>query len=124
MATETAASLFGTHNGITCDGCGTKPIIGFSWSLALLRRGGFLVTNVLVSFAQVKCKNCPNHDFCEACYEDFGKGTLRDFTHRQNPVSKKLEDHAWEQHVNHKDFKSSVKQGDGGRRQGEEGEAQ
>eukprot|EP00873_Tetraselmis_striata_P019177 jgi/Tetstr1/439441/TSEL_027875.t1 len=92
MATETAASLFGTHNGITCDGCGTKPIIGFRY----------------------KCKNCPNHDFCEACYEDFGKGTLRDFTHRQNPVSKKLEDHAWEQHVNHKDFKSSVKQGDGG----------
>lgn len=61
-----------------------------------------------------KCKNCPNHDFCEACFEDFGKGVLRDFTHRQNPVSKKLEDHSWEQYVNAKDFKSSVKQGDAG----------
>lgn len=60
--------------------------------------------------SRYKCKNCTNHDFCEACYEDFNGGVLRDFTHRMNPVSKKLEDHQWDQYVSSKDFKSSLKQ--------------
>jgi len=37
-------------------------------------------------------------------------GILRDNTHRVNPVSKKLDDHEFEQFVHAKDFKSSVKQ--------------
>jgi len=53
---EQKAAYFGEHQGITCDGCGAVPIIGYRF----------------------RCKNCPNHDICEACHErwDNGKGSM------------------------------------------------
>ena len=82
----------GSHSGITCDGCGARPIEGFRY----------------------KCKNCENHDFCEACYDDWKKGTVNAHTERVNPVSKKADDHVWSVFVNPKEFKSSVSKGAGG----------
>lgn len=41
------AKYFGDHQGITCDGCGASPIVGYRY----------------------KCKTCQNHDICENCYD-------------------------------------------------------
>ena len=38
---------FGTHKSITCDGCGTVPLVGYRW----------------------RCKQCKNHDLCDTCHE-------------------------------------------------------
>jgi hypothetical protein len=43
------AKKFGTHTGITCDGCAVQPIQGYRW----------------------RCRICKNHDLCDACYEVF-----------------------------------------------------
>ena len=64
-------SKFGTHTGITCDGCGTLPIIGYRW----------------------RCRNCKNHDLCDACYEVFKGGKLLHENARRNPVSMSLDHH-------------------------------
>ena len=45
---EQKARYFGDHPGITCDGCGVGPIVGYRY----------------------KCKSCPNHDVCESCYDN------------------------------------------------------
>ena len=45
---------FGTHKSITCDGCGTVPLVGYRW----------------------RCKDCKNHDLCDACHEVFKGGKL------------------------------------------------
>ena len=68
------ARLFGTHVGITCDGCNCIPIVGYRW----------------------RCKNCKNHDLCDACYDEFK--TNKKLLHanaRRNPISVRLEDHAF-----------------------------
>ena len=61
---------FGTHYGITCDGCECAPVVGYRW----------------------RCTKCKNHDVCEACYEKFQNGT---FVHcnKINNISTKIEDH-------------------------------
>mmetsp|Transcript_18962 Transcript_18962/g.27777 ORF Transcript_18962/g.27777 Transcript_18962/m.27777 type:complete len:157 (-) Transcript_18962:501-971(-) len=56
---------FGTHIGITCDGCSAQPIIGYRW----------------------RCRSCKNHDLCDACYEVFKTGKLLHANARRNPVS-------------------------------------
>jgi hypothetical protein len=60
-------SKFGTHNSITCDGCGVVPIVGYRW----------------------RCRSCRNHDLCDNCYEEFKKGKLPQSLDQQrcNPVS-------------------------------------
>merc|ERR1740117_1327079 len=64
---------FGTHKSITCDGCGTVPLVGYRW----------------------RCKQCKNHDLCDTCHEEFKGGKLPQTTDqmRCNPVSSKVEDH-------------------------------
>mmetsp|Transcript_10123 Transcript_10123/g.32172 ORF Transcript_10123/g.32172 Transcript_10123/m.32172 type:complete len:127 (-) Transcript_10123:311-691(-) len=64
---------FGTHAGITCDGCACRPIQGFRF----------------------KCKNCKNHDLCESCFERFLQGNLTQdpALARLNKVSPNIEDH-------------------------------
>merc|ERR1719284_2251354 len=47
---EKGTSYFGDHAGITCDGCATTPIFGYRY----------------------RCKQCPNHDICETCYDSWG----------------------------------------------------
>ena len=65
------ARKFGTHNGITCDGCSVQPIVGYRW----------------------RCRMCKNHDLCDECYETFKGGKLLHANGRRNPVSMKLEHH-------------------------------
>jgi hypothetical protein len=59
--------------GITCDGCSAAPIQGYRY----------------------KCKNCKNHDYCEACFASFKGGVLLQdpATMRINPINKRLADH-------------------------------
>ena len=67
-------SKYGTHKGITCDGCSCAPITGFRW----------------------KCKNCKNHDICDTCHEIFlkeGRLVMDPEMVRLNKVSSKPEDH-------------------------------
>ena len=45
---------FGEHPGITCDGCGTVPVVGYRY----------------------RCKACPNHDVCESCYDSWAGGKM------------------------------------------------
>ena len=63
---EQKATFFGEHRGITCDGCGVVPIVGFRY----------------------RCQKCPNHDTCEVCYErwDGGKGSVAN-GHAQQELS-------------------------------------
>eukprot|EP01061_Rhynchopus_euleeides_P032642 TRINITY_DN542_c0_g1_i1.p2 TRINITY_DN542_c0_g1~~TRINITY_DN542_c0_g1_i1.p2 ORF type:complete len:161 (+),score=81.65 TRINITY_DN542_c0_g1_i1:54-536(+) len=61
---------FGTHYGITCDGCEAAPVVGYRW----------------------RCTKCKNHDVCEACHEKFQQGTFV-HTNRLNTISTKIEDH-------------------------------
>mmetsp|Transcript_53180 Transcript_53180/g.168854 ORF Transcript_53180/g.168854 Transcript_53180/m.168854 type:complete len:126 (-) Transcript_53180:1804-2181(-) len=84
---NTMATLFGTHTGITCDGCGHKPIEGF----------------------RMKCTKCVNHDYCEECYEKYQGGVVNDWSKAVNPVSKKPEDHEFEQFADREGFKAAGK---------------
>eukprot|EP00754_Rhynchopus_humris_P001549 Rhum_TRINITY_DN10902_c0_g1::Rhum_TRINITY_DN10902_c0_g1_i1::g.41137::m.41137 len=61
---------FGTHYGITCDGCQAAPVVGYRW----------------------RCTKCKNHDVCDICHEQFKAGT---FVHSNkiNNISGKVEDH-------------------------------
>lgn len=54
----------------------------------------------------MKCTKCTNHDFCEACHEDFLKGNLKQTVQsaRVNPLSKRMEDHKFDEFAD-KDFK-------------------
>eukprot|EP00755_Sulcionema_specki_P005857 Sspe_Gene.33940::Locus_16516_Transcript_1_1_Confidence_1.000_Length_641::g.33940::m.33940 len=61
---EQKASKFGTHVGITCDGCGAVPVVGFRWH----------------------CKNCKNHDLCDTCHSSW-KGGVLPHNNKANPVS-------------------------------------
>lgn len=61
---------FGDHNGITCDGCGAVPIVGYRY----------------------KCKDCANHDICETCYDAWAGGKMTNGLGKQ-VVSLKAEDH-------------------------------
>ena len=63
---------YGTHAGITCDGCGVEPMFGFRWH----------------------CQNCENHDLCDSCYDVFKKdGKLLHKNKRRNPISMRVGDH-------------------------------
>ena len=60
------ARKFGTHTGITCDGCAVQPILGYRW----------------------RCRICKNHDLCDACYDVFKtEGKLLHVNSRRNPIS-------------------------------------
>jgi hypothetical protein len=56
------------------------------------------VVGVRIVF-RYKCQFCKNHDFCEACYDEFGKGSLQqtEQSARVNPISKKCEDHKFDE---------------------------
>lgn len=62
---EQRTNFFGEHPGISCDGCGAKPLVGYRYH----------------------CKNCPNHDVCESCYDAWkgGTGTMTNGLHAQVP---------------------------------------
>eukprot|EP01059_Diplonema_ambulator_P010935 TRINITY_DN20952_c0_g1_i1.p1 TRINITY_DN20952_c0_g1~~TRINITY_DN20952_c0_g1_i1.p1 ORF type:complete len:165 (+),score=68.73 TRINITY_DN20952_c0_g1_i1:48-497(+) len=64
---------FGTHYGITCDGCGCTPVVGYRWH----------------------CTDCKNHDLCDGCHDKFKTG---EFIHnnKQNAVSSNIGDHHFE----------------------------
>ena len=62
---------FGTHLNITCDGCGTAPILGYRW----------------------RCHTCKNHDLCDTCYDVFKGGKLLHSNARRNPISMVLDHH-------------------------------
>ena len=86
-AREQKANYFGEHQGITCDGCGAVPIIGYRY----------------------RCKNCPNHDICEACHErwDNGKGSMANGLAKQT-ISLDPKDHDFYIHKE-RGFKPLVK---------------
>mmetsp|Transcript_9798 Transcript_9798/g.17266 ORF Transcript_9798/g.17266 Transcript_9798/m.17266 type:complete len:128 (+) Transcript_9798:118-501(+) len=78
MATASEAPAldkYGTHGGITCDGCAVRPITGYRW----------------------KCLNCKNHDICDGCYAAFKEGTITQAPSlaRMNKVSANIEDHSF-----------------------------
>ena len=79
--------FFGDHPGITCDGCGVSPIVGYRY----------------------KCKHCPNHDICETCY-DLAKtaGKVENGLGKQ-VISANASDHKFELFKD-KSFSSLVKQ--------------
>ena len=78
---------YGTHTGITCDGCGVVPMVGYRW----------------------RCTNCQNHDLCDACFDTFKNGELLHTNSRRNPISMKLEDHTFAVLVEKGVFKPIVK---------------
>ena len=82
------ATHFGEHRGITCDGCGTAPIIGYRY----------------------RCRKCANHDVCEACYERWagGNGTVANGLAKQT-ISLDPKDHDFFVHKEN-GFKPLVKQ--------------
>ena len=70
------ASMYGTHIGITCDGCGTVPMVRDTPCAD--GNGGLIHARDPLSpnlGSQVgyrwRCKNCKNHDLCDACYDVF-----------------------------------------------------
>mmetsp|Transcript_51805 Transcript_51805/g.144644 ORF Transcript_51805/g.144644 Transcript_51805/m.144644 type:complete len:173 (-) Transcript_51805:154-672(-) len=76
---------FGEHNGITCDGCG-GPVVGYRY----------------------KCKNCQNHDTCEACYDIFkNEGRITNGLSEQR-LSSDPKDHSFKLHKD-SNFKPMVK---------------
>jgi len=80
--------LYGTLTGITCDGCGVEPMVGYRW----------------------RCKNCANHDLCDACYDTFKNGNKLLHTNgRRNPISMKLADHVFDILAERGVFKPIVK---------------
>ena len=75
--------------GITCDGCGAGPIVGYRY----------------------RCKDCANHDVCETCYDSYLAGKVTNGLGKQ-VVSLKAEDHRFELHKD-KQFSALVKKADG-----------
>eukprot|EP00656_Telonema_subtile_P057450 TRINITY_DN9453_c0_g1_i1.p1 TRINITY_DN9453_c0_g1~~TRINITY_DN9453_c0_g1_i1.p1 ORF type:complete len:175 (+),score=56.78 TRINITY_DN9453_c0_g1_i1:157-681(+) len=86
-------SKYGTHKKITCDGCGTEPIVGYRW----------------------RCRTCKNHDLCDMCFEQVKAGFLPQLASQQrlNPVSAKLEDHEFFCHAENGAFSAMNKSGTG-----------
>ena len=85
---EQKTIYFGDHHGITCDGCGVGPIVGYRY----------------------KCKDCPNHDICENCYDSFKtKGVMANGLGKQT-ISQKAGDHRFQLHKD-KQFNPLVKKG-------------
>jgi len=84
---EQRTNFFGEHPGITCDGCGTRPIVGYRYH----------------------CKSCPNHDVCESCYDAWkgGSGTMANGANMQ-VISKDPTAHTFGLHKD-KTFKPLVK---------------
>lgn len=82
---EQKTNFFGEHPGITCDGCGVAPIVGYRYH----------------------CKDCPNHDVCENCYDDWQNGKMTNGLGKQ-VISLKQEDHRLVVHKD-KNFCSLVK---------------
>jgi hypothetical protein len=85
---EQKAYFFGEHAGITCDGCGCA-IVGYRY----------------------KCKDCPNHDCCENCYDKWSKGEVTNGLGKQT-ISKAAENHRLCLHKDN-NFKSLVKKPEG-----------
>ena len=84
---EQKANYFGEHQGITCDGCGCIPIIGYRY----------------------RCRKCPNHDICENCHErwDHGNGSMANGLAKQT-ISLDPKDHDFFVHKE-RGFKPLVK---------------
>lgn len=81
------ADFFGEHAGITCDGCGCGPIVGYRY----------------------RCTRCANHDVCEACFDAWkgGEGEIKNGLASQR-LSSNPKDHNFDMHKD-KGFKSLVK---------------
>ena len=84
---EQKANFFGEHPGITCDGCGIA-VVGYRY----------------------KCKDCPNHDVCESCYDEWTKGKMTNGLGKQ-AISNKPSDHRLVLHKD-KNFSPLVKKAD------------
>ena len=84
---EQKTNYFGDHTGITCDGCGTVPIVGYRY----------------------RCKGCANHDICESCFDAWagGKGEMKNELGKQ-VLSAKAEDQSFSLYKD-KSFKPLVK---------------
>jgi len=68
------------------DGCGAAaPLVGYRY----------------------KCSKCPNHDLCEACFDEFGRGIVTNKLNEQK-LSPNVKDHAFKMHKD-KSFKPLVK---------------
>ena len=87
---EQKSAYYGEHKGITCDGCGIGPIVGYRYH----------------------CRDCSNHDVCENCYDMWSQGKMTNGLAKQ-VVSLKAEDHRFKLHKD-KAFCSLVKQTKGG----------
>ena len=85
---EQKNGFFGEHKAITCDGCGMSPIVGYRY----------------------KCRDCPNHDICESCYDEWASGKMSNKLGKQ-VISQKAEDHRFKLHKD-KAFSSLVKKGE------------
>merc|ERR1711957_1051966 len=74
MIEEKGTSYYGDHVGITCDGCGVEGMFGYRF----------------------RCKECANHDICEACFDTWcnGKGTITNGLAKQ-AIGLKASDHTF-----------------------------
>jgi hypothetical protein len=86
---EQKTAYFGEHPGITCDGCGVVPMVGYRY----------------------RCKSCANHDVCEMCWDAWGdgRGTMVNGLGKQT-LSSNPADHSFKLYKD-KSFKPLVKGG-------------
>lgn len=85
---EQKTLYFGTHDGISCDGCGAAaPLTGYRY----------------------RCSKCANHDVCEACFDlwNGGAGSVSNSLAAQK-LSTDPKDHSFNIHKD-KNFKPLVK---------------
>ena len=89
---EQKANYYGTHDGISCDGCGAaSPLVGYRY----------------------KCSKCPNHDVCEQCFDAWAGGTgVMTNELNQQKLSSDPKDHVFKVYKD-KSFKGLVKSGGG-----------
>ena len=81
------ADYFGEPPGISCDGCGASPLVGYRYH----------------------CLKCSNHDVCETCYDKWAGGTgvvTNDL--RSQAISANPADHSFKMHKD-SSFKPLVK---------------
>ena len=63
MEAEIDPRKFGTHSGITCDGCNIEPIVGYRWRCRNCKNHGMLYIYIYIIFIYIH-----THVLCDFLY--------------------------------------------------------